>query len=254
MIFYFTGTGNSMYAAQKISQFNNDKIISIAEEMKKIETLEYDLEKNEIIGFVYPVYAWGPPKLVLDFINRMRLHNYKDHYVFSIATCGENIGNTMDVLQKALKHKEIILNSGFSITMPNNYIIVGDVDSQELEKEKLLKAEERLQVINQILKQRKKDVFEVQKGFIPGFLTKVINPLFNTFGAHSKKFYATDECTSCGLCEKVCCTGNITVDRKPVWGSNCTQCLACIHRCPVQAIQYGKRTINKGRYKHPDLS
>jgi NAD-dependent dihydropyrimidine dehydrogenase PreA subunit len=39
----------------------------------------------------------------------------------------------------------------------------------------------------------------------------------------------------------------------PVWGKECTQCLACIHRCPVQAIEYGKATIGKRRYVHPDL-
>ncbi|MGI5933052.1 MAG: 4Fe-4S dicluster domain-containing protein, partial [Eubacterium sp.] len=36
--------------------------------------------------------------------------------------------------------------------------------------------------------------------------------------------------------------------------SHCTKCSACINRCPVQAIQYGKRTKKRPRYVHPDMS
>ena len=255
MIFYFTGTGNSIYVAQNISEYNNDRVVSISEEMKQnADNLEYYLSEDEMIGFVYPVYAWAPPMLVLNFISRLRFHNYNNNYIFSIATCGDNIGNTMDVLQSILRKKGLELNSGFSITMPNNYIILGNVDSKELQEEKLLKAEGKLQEIKEILKDRKKGVFQVEKGFLPIILTNVINPLFNTFGINPKKFYATDDCTGCGLCEKVCSIGNISVHIKPTWGQKCTQCLACIHRCPTKAIQYGKGTIKKGRYKNPNMT
>ncbi|NLO40089.1 MAG: 4Fe-4S binding protein [Ruminiclostridium sp.] len=42
-------------------------------------------------------------------------------------------------------------------------------------------------------------------------------------------------------------------EQRPTWGKHCTQCLACINRCPVQAIQFTKATVSKGRYVHPDL-
>jgi len=35
---------------------------------------------------------------------------------------------------------------------------------------------------------------------------------------------------------------------KPVWGKACTQCTACIHHCPVEAIQDGNKTRENGRY------
>jgi NAD-dependent dihydropyrimidine dehydrogenase PreA subunit/flavodoxin len=255
MIFYFTGTGNSFYAAKVISEANNETLISIAEEMKNnTDGFQYSLKENDTIGFVYPVYAWAPPHIVIDFIDKMRLHNYKNNYIFSIATCGDNVGNTMDVLKTALGKKGLELNSGFSIAMPNNYILLGDVDSKEVEKEKLVRAEDRLNAINTLIKERRKGLFDLEKGFFPSFLTGVISPLFNKFGVDTKKFYATDACTSCGLCERICTTNTIKVNRKPTWGSECVQCLACIHRCPVQAIQYGKATLKKGRYKNPSLT
>ena len=252
MIFYFSGTGNSSYVAHKIAKNNNEQVISIPQEMKQgKDSYEYNLQEEEIIGFVYPVYAWAPPKMVIDFISKLTLHNYKNNYLFSIATCGANIGNTMGVLQEALKKKGLALQSGFSLVMPNNYIIMGDVDSEKKVAEKLSQAEERLAMINQVLAKKQTGIFQLEKGKLPLFLTGLINSLFNKHGMDSSKYYATDACTSCGLCERVCLTGTISVNKKPVWGANCTQCLACIHRCHTRAIQYGKGTIKKGRYQHP---
>lgn len=71
---------------------------------------------------------------------------------------------------------------------------------------------------------------------------------------NTKKFYANDKCTGCGICESVCNCNTIKVDKKPSWGKECTQCLACMHFCPVKAIQYGKGTEKKGRYKNPKVS
>jgi len=37
------------------------------------------------------------------------------------------------------------------------------------------------------------------------------------------------------------------------YGNTTVNCCACIHLCPVEAIQYGHKTKNRGRYRHPDL-
>ena len=68
MIFYFTGTGNSGFIAEELSKILKDEIISIADLMKKSENLSFTLKDKESIGFVFPVYAWGPPRMVEDFI------------------------------------------------------------------------------------------------------------------------------------------------------------------------------------------
>lgn len=255
MIFYFTGTGNSLQVAKNIAKHSDEKLISIAKIMSdKNSSFNYNLAEDESIGFVFPIYSWGPPKMVLEFINKLKLINCNSNYIYTVVTCGANIGNTMKVMEAALKKKNLILDSGFSIVMPNNYIIIGDVDSKRAEEKKLIEAEETLNKINEVIKKKTKGVFKVSKGFVPFLLTGVINPLFNKGAIDTKKFYANDSCTSCGICEGVCNCNTIKVNKKPTWGDECSQCLACVHLCPVNAIQYGKGTEKKGRYKNPNVA
>lgn len=255
MIFYFSGTGNSLQIAKEIASFNQTSIFSITSAIRSfVSNYEYELEDDEVIGFVYPVYAWAPPKQVMDFIDKLKFKNYNNNYIFTVATCGENIGNTIEVIKKALSKKNLTLSSGFSVIMPNNYIILGNVDSKEVETTKLNEAEKTLCTINNTIAHRTCGLFEINKGPLPIVMTSIINPIFNKNAANTKRFFANDNCNRCGLCEKVCNSSTITLKEKPIWGDDCTQCLACIHLCPTKAIQYGKGTEKKGRYLHPKIT
>ncbi|MGL5692815.1 MAG: EFR1 family ferrodoxin [Peptostreptococcaceae bacterium] len=254
MIFYFSGTGNSLYIAKNIGNEQNERLISISKEMnKEKEVHEYYLKKDEKIIFVYPVYAWAPPKMVIDFVSKLKLNNYQNNYISSITTCGGDIGDSNKLFSKILKNKGLRLNSGFSIVMPNNYIIMGDVDNKLEENQKLTDSQEKIKYINNVIKNKDEDIFELDKGNLP-LLTYVVNPLFNKFALGTKDFHVTDKCTQCGICEKVCNAKCIKVEYEPKWSGNCTQCLACISYCPTKAIQYGKSTLKKGRYTNPYIS
>ncbi|MGL5346232.1 MAG: EFR1 family ferrodoxin [Peptostreptococcaceae bacterium] len=255
MIFYFSGTGNSLYIAKYVANKQCEKIISVSKEMSlNKDNYEYKLDENEKVIFIYPIYAWAPPKIVLEFIGKLKFKNYKDNYVTAIATCGENIGDSMSLINNKLKAIGLDLNSGFSIAMPNNYMIMGDV---EVDKNVLSKLEESdliLDNINSIIGSKLDNVLMIEKGPMPAFMTKVINPLFNISAINPRKFYADENCIGCKLCEKVCNVKNITVNEKPIWGKKCTGCLACINYCPKKAIQFGKSTLKKGRYVNPKIN
>lgn len=254
MKFYFSGTGNSLDVAKKLGN-KEEQVISIARLMTdESSSLSFDLTDGEAIGFIFPIYAWAPPKMVLDFINKVTFNNYKNNYIYFVATCGENAGETSKVMSKSLMSKGLKLNSGFSMVMPNNYIIMGNVYNDEKNKELLVKAEERIAEINSIIKERKADVFQVEKGPVPFLLTGVINPFFSKFATNTKSFNVNNQCIGCRICEKVCNSKTIKVKGKPTWGEECTGCLACIHYCPTKAINYGKSTIKKGRYVNPNVN
>ncbi|MDF2587368.1 MAG: 4Fe-4S ferredoxin [Anaerocolumna sp.] len=254
MIFYFSGTGNSLQVAKNIATYQEDTLISIASLMNSGEDqFEFSLKPEELVGFIFPVYGWAPPKMVLDFIKKLKINNVNDAYVFSVVTCGENIGKTMEMLDKKLVKQNIHLDSGFSVVMPSNYMLLGmDVDSPYESEKKLSEIGSFLIDINQIIENRQKDIFVLEKG-THNVITSLVGLAFSNYNPSTKKFYANDNCTSCGICEKVCNSKTIVVKDKPIWGNKCTQCLACINLCPVKAIEYGKATEKRGRYHNPNI-
>jgi ferredoxin len=253
MIFYFSGTGNSLHAAKVVCEAQGERLVSLAEELARPgNTFEYSLAEGELLGFVYPIYAWAPPRIVLDFVKRMRVRGGAG-YVFAISTCGSEEGDSTRLLKKALARAGLGLDSAFSVQMPNSYVIGYDVDSKESEEGALRAAEQRLKTINAVLSRRESGIYQLIKGGSPGIKTGLVNPLFSRFALRTDKFYATDACTRCGLCQSLCPLHTISLAEKPVWGKACAQCLACLNRCPAHAIQYGKDTLKRGRYIHPDL-
>ena len=103
MIFYFSGCGNSRYVGQTLSQWLNDTLYFIPE-MARQGRYDYTLSEGEKLGFVFPVYSWAPPQLVLDFVKQLQLAE-KPGYVYFACTCGDQCGQTEKIFRKALKEK-----------------------------------------------------------------------------------------------------------------------------------------------------
>lgn len=250
MIFYFTGTGNSRWAATETARLQNEKLIFIPDAIDK-EQYTYTLGEEEKIGFVFPVYSWAPPGIVREFIEKLELNGYTRQYLFFISVCGDDTGLTRNIFCKHIRRKNWKCQAGFSLTMPNNYILIKgfDTDSPRIEKQKLSESVPYLQEINRAVRE-KEHVFRCKKGSFPFIKTYLISPVFNR-GITAKPFHTDGRCIACKRCEHTCPVHNITVTDKPIWGKKCTSCLACIHVCPVKTIQYGKQTQHKGRYLHP---
>lgn len=256
MVFYFTGTGNSLWVAKELSQAFDEPLISITDELKKdSEDLTYPIKEDEMIVFVYPVHSWGPALSVMRFIARCRIENYRKQRVYSVATCGDECGYTNDILRKALRERGLPLHGGYSLQMPNNYILLPgfNVDTKDVEQKKLKQAPESLSAVISAIRERQNAFYH--KGSLPFLKSCLIYPLF-AIGVKHNSFYVTDACITCKLCAKICPTGTISLreDGKPQWAKkSCVQCTACIHYCPVRAIEYGKVSLKKGRYHHPEI-
>lgn len=239
MIYYFSGTGNSEWVAKQMARELNEEVMNIPKAMK--ERTSIIIKKGQVVGLVFPIYAWAPPEMVLDFLKSITIE--EGAFCYAVCTCGDEAGLAMKKLAKYIP-----LNSAYSIMMPNNYIIGFDVDSEEVAKEKIQQAKNKLPKICLDIRAKEK-VWDVEMGKMAFVKSTVAAFVFNKFGRSSKPFIVQDNCNSCGLCEKVCPTENIKMETgNPAWGKHCLQCLACINRCPKKAIQYGKVTKNKGRY------
>lgn len=248
MILYFSGTGNSRYIARLLAQKTGEEIRFIPE----CNPADIDFT-GQSLGFVFPVYAWGVPPIVMDFISKLNAHfidQVSDLPIWTAMSCGDETGNAPDMLRRALEERGVKLTGGWSVIMPNVYVLLPgfNTDDKTLEIEKLDAATPRICEIAGKLKNREWD-FDFQIGSMPTLKTSVIYPLFKKWGINTRRFHWDKECMRCGKCAEVCPVGNITIQNEhPVWGRNCTSCLACYHNCPVHAVEYGRITRYKGQY------
>lgn len=92
MIFYFSGTGNSLYVARKLQEIDGSELIDIADALNK-KRFNYNVKENEKIGFIFPVYFYGLPNLVTEFVDKLKIESDKEPFIYSVITCGSAIGN-----------------------------------------------------------------------------------------------------------------------------------------------------------------
>lgn len=251
MVFYFSGTGNSLWVAKNIANSLSDKLIPIGDYIKD-RSLQpiFTLNEDEKVGFVFPVHSWGIPPVMSDFIKRLQITGYHKQLIFGIFTCGDECGDTKKMFLKLLSEKGFECHHVYSIQMPNNYIALPgfDVDAEDIAQEKKQRAKQILPtIISAITNDKITDSYT--KGKFTFLKSGLIYPLFRKYATDDRPFYSKESCTSCGLCVKKCPVGNLSLENgHPVWGKRCTQCMACIHNCPTRSIEYGKATLKKGRY------
>ena len=251
MIFYFTGTGNSLYVAQKIQEKVGGKLIDMTLSLNE-EKFNYKVEKGEKVGIVFPVYYWSLPTIVSEFIKKLKLETYETPVIYTVITCGSLARNADKDLAKILKSKNLQLNSSYSVKMPMNYITLYNTPSKEDINSSLGLAEEEIEELIEGIKDNKKGYFAKNGPF--STLSFFVYKLYGMF-RKTKKFYATDECISCGQCERICNSQAIFIKNgKPEWTEKvCSHCVACINRCPSKAIEYGKSTKKRERYVNPNV-
>ncbi len=244
MIFYFTATGNSLYAAQQVAKATNDSLISIGKALRN-ELFEYDIRGEEYLGFIIPTFAGTLPGAVGLFLEKLRFKGYSNQFVYGVFTCGASTGFESEALYTMLKNKGIAFGGSFEVVMPDNFIVWSDVPPKAKLNSILNHADQQLDGIVASIKAKKtgKIVSEA-----PRDLYMKLEEVSTT--QKTSKLHADEKCTSCGLCADICPMSCIKLDNsgRPLWEGACTMCFACLHRCPVNAVQFGSDTQNKGRY------
>ena len=245
MIFYFTGTGNSLYAAQKLAD-GGEEIVSIVEALRS-KTFHYTLKEGEKLGFVFPVYFYTVSDPVLELVRHLTVENAG--FVYAVIPCGASIGAAGGFLKSELKKRGLELQRLDALVVPDGALIFYDIDAPEKMEQQLAAATKELASIKQAVDRR-------EGNRITGspVLGKVGLAAYHACMS-TKAFYADSKCIGCGKCASICPSGAIEmVDGRPAWTKKkCLKCCGCINRCPVSAIQYGKKTASRGRYVNPVL-
>ena len=249
MIFCFSGTGNSRYIARRIAQASQDTIMDLNAKIKANDHVKIQTGSNIII--VAPTYAWRIPRAVSDWLSKTELTGAKR--IWFVMDCGGEIGNADKYNRRLAQQKRLVYMGTAQIVMPENYIAMFGAP-QAAEARKIVEKAEPA-ILNAITCIQAGHVFAApRKSLYDRFMSGPVNPIFYRFFVKADAFRADNRCTGCGQCARKCPLNNIQIkDGKPVWGKNCTHCMACICYCPMEAIEYGKKSLGKPRYHFEKL-
>lgn len=252
LVYYFTGTGNSLAVAEELCRGLGDcELVPAASAASARGTITPDADR---VGIIAPVYFSGLPSLVAEFSRRLDLSAVQ--YTFAVMTMGGSGGSA------ALHQLEGILadgpgmrglDAGFTVRMPGNYLLMYGASKDTSIAKLLASADRRVEEIAGMVEQGV--MRKTRAPLLGSIVHRLLYPRFIQ-GVHEadRKFSVDDRCTSCGRCVEVCPVGNIRLEGdRPAWLHHCEQCMACIQLCPVEAIQAGKKTEKRGRYHHPGV-
>jgi len=224
-IFYFTGTGNSLFAAKKIAKSTGAKLISIPQAIHEKKTYT-----DDSIGFVYPQYANGLPKMVRRFIEN---NMFNAEYFFAV-----NLWAFVHINAIGEIAGLVPLDYGAYLKTPMNFILL--LNSPKHPLTKMRKAEKHLEGIINDISSRKQKRIRPKKSV--GNATKY-------FG--ESRFKLTQSCAKCGTCASVCPARNINLGDTVEFMHQCEACYACINLCPAHAIYVSKATLKRRQYRNP---
>lgn len=249
-LYYFTGTGNSLSIAQQVAKALGDsEIVSVPRLMRNEGPV---IPPGPVIGIVSPVYFMGLPEIVVRFISRLDLSRVD--YVFVIITMGASGASAAGQCSTLLGEKGHPADACFTVVMPESYIPMFEVKSEEESRPLIQSASQEADRIASVIRDRKQETVAINP--VKNALFMLVNRVWKrNLHTKDKKFFATDACTSCGTCGRICPADNICVEKgqHPVWLHRCEQCFACLQFCPASAVQFGKKTTGKRRYHHPDI-
>ena len=254
---YFTGTGNSWQVLdtckEVFTEAGHDAYIS------KLNPMENEIKGADLIGFAFPVHAFGMPRIVLKYLRSLKSFN-NGQKVFFVFTAGDTNGAGLGTIKCAgiLKRKNCDVIYSDVIKMPNNWIPFSTILTMDENATIIEAGVERSKQIAANILNNKTELFDHKKQ--PWFFkspSNIINSMFRNFGLFGLKsmFKLYPSCNGCGICAKACPTGSIKmVNGKPKWFKTCEQCMRCIHICPQESIyQFPASTKGKNRYMEPEF-
>jgi ferredoxin len=248
MIFYFTATGNSLFAARQIAKATGDaQLISIPQAIQQ-EGLEYTADS---IGIVCPIYAGEAPSLVMDFLKKAA---FKTSYLFMVMTYGADQTDAAEWTANAAKETGIAIDYIAAVKMIDNYLPGFDMDKEKtLDKNTIA----QLESIITDIRAREKHIEEASaqgRQFHKMVAARFAqNPALN----NGENILIGASCTGCGTCVKVCPLGNIRLEQgkakriNPACG---LFCLACVQNCPQKALSVKGEPNPAARFRNSSVS
>ena len=265
MVYYFSGTGNSLTVAKMLAERLGGDLVPIASAVdgKEIHSVA------DVIGITFPVYYADLPNIVRRFAGK--LDCAETAYVFGVATYGGAAGASLRSLSRILESRGKPPAAGFGVHMPQNAFR----KPWERKLAILQSAEKRIDFVARSVEARKTGMHYANlplqiiltpfQGLLQRMTARSLEEVSNTPSSSGltveqliplsdRSFAVNKRCNGCGTCVRVCPVNNIEiVDETPVWLNRCENCLACHNWCPQEAI-HGGIAQSAYRYRHPAVT
>lgn len=248
-ILWFSGTGNTLLAARALA----NRLRAEGAEVRLVSMsspLGWKPELHETLIFCWPVFSYGPPRLVHRF---MRSMPNGENPVYMLCTMGGGAGGALANACRLMEAKGYHVLGGTELLMPNSYLggRIPTPDSvQPLVTAAMAKVDELAWKILQ------KQALPWRRSWMSQLISRAANrALWLGLPWLGRSFKVSAACTGCGTCVTACPVHNISIAGRPVWGKNCEQCLRCLHSCPEAAIDfYGALKGGRPQYLAPTIS
>ena len=238
VIFYFSATGNTERvvnntASELLEQGLEVKKLNIEDQSVSDEIL--DLEQFDLIGLAYPIYGFGTPKIIDEFIDTFPQGSGKKLFLFKTGADFISINHnaSFDLINE-LERKNYLVFYDRIIVMGSNWVL-GYPDALVKQLDSL--AEKKIKHMCHEILQLKKRRFKTGK-FLKS-LSLGISRLEKNYGSKSfgKSLRNDSNCTFCSICSKNCPRGNIQIlNGSVIFGEKCIWCMRCVYNCPQNAI------------------
>lgn len=259
LLHYFSGTGNARRLTEVAAKRFEEAGFKV--KVKNIEEKGLAEEHNDYPwhGFIFPVHAFGIPRIMTRFMGALPLETGKEAFI--IVSIGNEEYRLPPSEGKCLgQGKNILERRGYKVvgldamSMPNNWIAALSAPTPE-RAALIIEAGEK--AVREFTEKIINGESYMKKSHLLSKLLGLINPFF-LYGQNylGSLFRLDDRCNSCEICAKTCPVENIEmVKGRPEWGKACEQCFRCINLCPKESIQCTQigRTEKRRRYKEPHL-
>ncbi len=248
MIYYFTGTGNSLWTARTLA-------VQLGERTENLATYKDKklVCQDDVIGFVCPVYMISLPWFVKQALLNAELN--PKAYTFLVATSNNGKGGfAAKCMDSLLVRNGSKLMYYFDLQMPGNCIeSSAEENAQRLAAAPAIVEDIGKQILarTQNFKSRRKAAKDniVEKSW---FYKKKRSAAINSVTT----FEITSDCNGCGICANICPVQNISItDGKAVHGDICAACYGCVHWCPKHATRPSAEQMrDRSQYHHPEVT
>ena len=116
MILYFSGTGNSRYAALRLGELTGEPVNSINQCLKEGAAIGLHSKNHYVV--VSPVYAWRLPRVVERFIRQASCSGHTG--IYFVLTCGDDVGNAAKYARRLCAKKGLRFCGLEPLVMPEN--------------------------------------------------------------------------------------------------------------------------------------